>query len=73
MSRRIYLLSNGSLSAMTESGFEKEDLLQQLLEKYPEILAGDQMDGAESRRWLLIAACVDVWACTISVQDPGTR
>jgi hypothetical protein len=40
---------------MTESGFEKEDLLQELLEKYPEILAGDQMDAAESRRWLLIA------------------
>jgi hypothetical protein len=40
---------------MTEEPFAKEDILQELLEKYPDLLAGDQMDDTESRRWLLVA------------------
>lgn len=56
MSRRIYLKqADGSLQAMTEAPFAKEDFLQELLAKYPDLLAGDQMDVTESRRWLLVA------------------
>src|SRR5581483_2225261 len=56
MSRRIYLRqSDGTLTPMIESPFAAEDLLQELLEKYPNLLAGDQIDGAEDRRWLLVA------------------
>src|ERR1035437_9301651 len=40
---------------MTEAPFAKEDFLQELVEKYPDLLAGDQMDSTESRRWLLVA------------------
>jgi len=40
---------------MAEEPFAKEDILQELLERYPDLLAGDQMDGTESRRWLLVA------------------
>jgi hypothetical protein len=70
--RRIYLrLADGTLRAMTEAPFAKEDLLQGLLEKYPALLAGDQMNGTESRKWLLVArelgipsdeAAVDRWS-----------
>lgn len=39
---------------MTEARYDSEDLLQTLLEQYPDLLAGDQM-GAAPRRWLLIS------------------
>jgi len=56
MSRCIYLRqSDGTLRQMVESTFAAEDLLQELLEKYPNLLAGDQIDGAASPRWLLVA------------------
>jgi hypothetical protein len=56
VARRIYLKkADGSLQAMTEAPFAKEDFLQELLAKYPDLLAGDQMDVAEARRWLLVA------------------
>jgi hypothetical protein len=40
---------------MTEAPFAKEDFLQELLARYPDLLAGDQMDVADARRWLLVA------------------
>lgn len=56
MTRRIYLKqADGSLQAMTEAPFAKEDFLQELLARYPDLLAGDQMDVADARRWLLVA------------------
>ncbi len=39
---------------MDESPYDSEDLLQELLEKYPNLLAGDQIDSARPRRWLLV-------------------
>lgn len=56
MTRCIYLRqSDGSLQPMTEAPFSAEDILQELLEKYPSLLAGDQIDSSDSRRWLLVA------------------
>ena len=40
---------------MTEQPYDSEAVLQELLAKYPNLLAGDQMDGAEPRRWLLVS------------------
>lgn len=40
---------------MTEHAYASEDLLQKLLEDYPNLLAGDQMSTAEPRRWLLVS------------------
>jgi hypothetical protein len=52
----IYLIQDdGQLMEMTETGYDSEDLLQGLLAKYPNLLAGDQINSAEPRRWLLIA------------------
>lgn len=56
MSGNIYLIENNhNLRPMTESPFDNEDILQTLIEKYPELLAGDQMPSDTPRRWLLIS------------------
>lgn len=55
MSGRIYLIQDDdSLQALEERPYRDEDLLQTLLEKYPELLAGEQINEASPRRWLLI-------------------
>ena len=52
----IYLIQdNDFLVEMTEQAYESEERLQELLEKYPNLLAGDQIDRATPRRWLLIS------------------
>ena len=40
---------------MTEQKYASENLLQELLADYPNLLAGDQIDTTEPRRWLLIS------------------
>lgn len=50
----IYLIQGSQLVQMTERPYDSEDLLQRLLAEYPGVLAGDQMDRAAPRRWLLI-------------------
>lgn len=49
----IYLRDGDKLIAMVETPYETEDVLQALLEEYPELLAGDER-AEEPRRWLLI-------------------
>lgn len=52
----IYLIGGeGELVEMKEQSYDSEDLLQELLAKYPNILAGNQMDDSAPRRWLLIS------------------
>jgi hypothetical protein len=48
----IYFRQGDELVAMTEQPYEAEQVLQELLAKYPGLLAGDEDDT--SRRWLLI-------------------
>jgi hypothetical protein len=48
----IYFRQGDELVPMTEQPYEAEDLLQELLAKYPGLLSGDE-DGT-SRKWLLI-------------------
>ena len=55
MSGSIFLLQGGSnLVKMQEAPYDSEGLLQQLLAQYPDLLAGDQIDSAQPRRWLLV-------------------
>ena len=55
MAGRIYLLKEDSkLLAMDETAYDSERLLQTLLADYPDLLAGDQIDAEEPRRWLLV-------------------
>jgi hypothetical protein len=52
---RIYLLKEDSkLLAMEEAPYDSERLLQKLLADHPDLLAGDQIDAEEPRRWLLV-------------------
>jgi len=40
--------------AMEEASYDSENLLQELLAKHPDLLAGEQINSEEPRRWLLI-------------------
>jgi hypothetical protein len=52
---RIYLLDGDSkLVAMEESPYDSETLLHTLLADHPDLLAGDQINDEEPRRWLLV-------------------
>lgn len=56
MKGKIYLLDDkDGLRAMNETPYESEKLLQELLAKHPDLLAGDQIDRSEPRRWLLVS------------------
>jgi hypothetical protein len=56
MSGAIFLIQdNGQLMEMNEEGYITEDVLQTLLAKYPNLLAGDQMNNEAPRRWLLVS------------------
>jgi hypothetical protein len=52
----IYLVQgDGDLVEMTERDYASEARLQELLARYPNLLAGNQIDGDEPRRWVLVA------------------
>ena len=53
MSPAIFIERNGVLSAMTSNAYADEDDLQTLLEKYPQLLLGEQ-DGDAAQRYLLV-------------------
>lgn len=56
MAGQIYLLGDDAkLLEMREVPYDSESLLQDLLAKYPNLLAGEQMDLAEPRRWILVS------------------
>lgn len=58
---RIYLLNEGSdLVPMDETYYESERMLQELIAKYPDLLAGEQIDVDEPRRWLLVTREMEV-------------
>lgn len=51
----IFLRQGDTLVPMKQAAFDSEDLLQTLISQYPDLLAGDQMDAVDPRRWLLIS------------------
>jgi len=55
MSSGMFLIqSDGQLVEMLEKPYSSEDLLQGFLAKYPNLLAGDQINDINPRRWLLV-------------------
>lgn len=55
MAGTIYLLNeNSELMAMNEAAYDSEKLLQELLASHPDLLAGEQIDSEQPRRWLLV-------------------
>ena len=70
MSGVIYLMrESGELIEMNERGYDTEDLLQGYLADHPDLLAGDQINDVEPRRWLLISREMGV----PSEEDSGDR
>ncbi|MDM7939610.1 MAG: hypothetical protein QUS07_04630 [Methanothrix sp.] len=56
MASGVFLIQeDGSLIEMEEQPYNSEDHLQILLERYPNLMAGDQIDDMNPRRWLLIS------------------
>ncbi len=56
MKDKIFLITpDKTLQELEAKAYVKEDLLQQLLSDYPDLLAGYQMNEANPRRWLLVA------------------
>jgi len=56
MSGGIYLIQNdGQPVEMGQQKYGSENLLQEMLIRSPNLLAGDQVNAAEPRRWLLVA------------------
>jgi hypothetical protein len=52
----IYLIQDsGQLVEMKEQAYDSEAFLQELLEKYPSLLAGEQIDSDAPRRWLFLS------------------
>lgn len=56
MSTGIFLLNqDGSLIEMNQTEFVKESALQELIEKYPELLIGNQIDERDPRKWIVVS------------------
>ncbi|WP_420640989.1 hypothetical protein [Candidatus Leptofilum sp.] len=56
MSGKIYLIQeDDSLLEMAQRPYDREDILQTLLAKYPDLLAGEQVNPEKPRRWLLVS------------------
>jgi hypothetical protein len=55
MTDRIYLVGEDQvLTPMEATPYSSEGLLQSLLERHPDLLAGEQVDPDDPRRWLLV-------------------
>ncbi len=55
MTGGVYAIQDDrTLVEMREEPYDSENLLQEFLADYPNLLAGDQIDSASPRRWLLI-------------------
>jgi len=55
MGGSIFLESSAGLIEMKEAKWDAEERLQELLAKYPNLLAGDQMNELAPREWLLVS------------------
>ena len=60
MGAGVFLLSGEELVAMHEQPYDSEDLLQTLLAKYPELIAGESIGSTLSQGWLLVKREVGV-------------
>jgi len=61
-SAKIFLVGDDEdeLTPMVETPYDKEDILQVLLERYTDLLPGDQITPEDPRRWLLVKREMEV-------------
>lgn len=56
MSGSIFVVNeDNKILELKESKYENEAIFQELIEKYPNILAGDQISPDNPRKWIFIA------------------
>lgn len=56
MSSGVFVLQkDGTLVEMNQQKYDSEDILQTLLATHPNLLAGDQIDELNPRKWILIS------------------
>ncbi len=61
MTGGVFLIQDdGQLVEMGEQPYGSEEKLQELLARYPNLLAGGQIDAAAPRRWLLVSREVGI-------------
>lgn len=60
----IFVQTERVMTRMELDAYDRESDFQRLLEEYPELLAGEQIDAREPRRWLLVASEVGIPAET---------
>ena len=61
MADKIFLIADDdTLTELVQEEYVNEDLLQTLLEKYPDLIPGDQINESDPRRWLLVSREVPV-------------
>jgi len=61
MTGEIFLMdSNENLIPMSEAEYDSEKILQELLAKYPQLLAGDQINSENPRKWILVTREVGI-------------
>lgn len=54
MNGKIYAVKEDDLHALSETEYKAEARLQSLLGSHPDLLAGDQMNETDPRKWLLV-------------------
>ena len=50
----IFMRNKDGLVELPSTSYDAEEILQELLEKYPQLLAGFQMNRGDPRRFLLV-------------------
>lgn len=61
MANGIFLIGDdGGLIELIDTPYKSESVLQELLAQYPAVLAGDQINSAQPRRWLLVGREIGV-------------
>jgi hypothetical protein len=61
MSGVIYVIQNErKLIRMEQTAYTREEDFQQLLEQFPELLAGEQINSADPRKWLFVSREVPI-------------
>jgi hypothetical protein len=70
MSKAVFLIDESrNLRELPERQYDSEALLQELLARYPNLLAGDQIDPDNPRRWILVSREIGI----PSPEDPSSN
>jgi len=55
MAGNIFVYDGNDITELRESQYESEDFFQSLIERFPNILAGEQINQTAPRKWVLIS------------------